>query len=55
MIDDKLFTNTGRTSREKVLDRMRPGDMHRHLYNDRQIEVIDVSSVSQEHPDGKSH
>jgi len=41
MIDDKIFTNTGRTSREKVLDRMRPGDMHTHLYNDRQIEVID--------------
>jgi dihydroorotase len=40
MIDDKIFTNTGRTSREKVLDRMRPGDMHTHLYNDRQIEVI---------------
>lgn len=41
MIDDKIFTNTGRTSREKVLDRMRPGDMHTHLYNDRQIEVVD--------------
>ena len=40
MIDDKIFTNTGRTSREKVLDKMRPGDMHTHLYNDRQIEVI---------------
>lgn len=40
MIDDKIFTNAGRTSREKVLDKMRPGDMHTHLYNDRQIEVI---------------
>ena len=40
MIDDKIFTNSGRTSREKVLDKMRPGDMHTHLFNDRQIEVI---------------
>lgn len=40
MIDDKIFTNSGRTSREKVLDKMRPGDMHTHLYNDRQIEVV---------------
>lgn len=40
MIDDKIFTNTGRTSREKVLDKMRPGDIHTHLYNDRQIEVV---------------
>ena len=40
MIDDKIFTNTGRTSREKLLDKMRPGDMHTHMYNDRQLEVI---------------
>jgi dihydroorotase len=41
IIDDKIFTNSGRTSREKVLEVMRPGDLHTHLYNDRQIEVID--------------
>jgi dihydroorotase len=40
MIDDKIFTNTGRTTREKLLDKMRPGDMHTHMYNDRQLEVI---------------
>jgi dihydroorotase len=40
MIDDKIFTNTGRTSREKVLEKMRPGDMHTHMFNDRQLEVI---------------
>jgi dihydroorotase len=40
MIDDKIFTNTGRTSREKLLDKMRPGDIHTHMYNDRQLEVI---------------
>ena len=41
MIDDKIFTNSERTSREKVLDVMRPGDMHTHMYNDRQLEVVD--------------
>jgi dihydroorotase len=41
MIDDRIFTNTGRTSREKLLDVMRPGDMHTHMYNDRQVEIID--------------
>jgi dihydroorotase len=41
MVDDKIFTNTGRTSREKLMDKMRPGDMHTHVFNDRQLEVID--------------
>jgi dihydroorotase len=41
MIDDKIFTNSGRTSREKFLDVMRPGDMHTHIFNDRQVEIID--------------
>ncbi|MEJ7605714.1 MAG: amidohydrolase/deacetylase family metallohydrolase [Telluria sp.] len=41
MIDDKIFTNSGRTSREKLLDKMRPGDIHTHMYNDRQLEVLD--------------
>ncbi|MFN3325837.1 MAG: amidohydrolase/deacetylase family metallohydrolase [Bryobacteraceae bacterium] len=41
MIDDKIFTNTGRTSREKLLDKMRPGDIHTHMYNDRQVEIVD--------------
>ena len=40
MVDDKIFTNSGRTSREKLLDVMRPGDMHTHMYNDRQVEVV---------------
>jgi dihydroorotase len=40
MIDDKIFTNTGRHSREKVLEKMRPGDMHTHVFNDRQLEVV---------------
>ncbi len=41
MVDDKIFTNTGRTSREKLLEVMRPGDLHTHMYNDRQVEIVD--------------
>lgn len=41
MVDDKIFTNTGRTTREELLDHLRPGDIHTHMYNDRQIELID--------------
>jgi dihydroorotase len=40
MVDDKIFTNAGRTSREKLLQVMRPGDMHTHMFNDRQVEII---------------
>jgi dihydroorotase len=40
MVDDKISTNAGRTSRDKLLDVMRPGDMHTHMYNDRQVEII---------------
>ncbi len=41
MVDDKIFTNSGRTSREKLLVHLRPGDIHTHMFNDRQLEVID--------------
>ncbi|MGH9661598.1 MAG: amidohydrolase/deacetylase family metallohydrolase [Bryobacteraceae bacterium] len=41
IIDDKIFTNSGRTTREKLLDVMRPGDLHTHAYNDRQVEIVD--------------
>lgn len=41
MVDDKIFTNTGRTTREELLKRLRPGDIHTHMYNDRQIELVD--------------
>ena len=41
IVDDKIFTNSGRTSREKVLDVLRPGDIHTHVFNDRQLEVVD--------------
>ena len=41
MVDDKILTNSGRTTKEELLDHMRPGDIHTHMYNDRQIELID--------------
>ena len=41
MVDDKIFTNSGRTTREELLEHLRPGDIHTHMYNDRQIELID--------------
>ena len=41
MVDDKILTLTGRTSKEKLLSKLRPGDMHTHVFNDRQLELID--------------
>jgi dihydroorotase len=41
MVDNAIYTNTGRTTREKVLDYMRPGDLHTHMYNDHQVELLD--------------
>jgi dihydroorotase len=41
MVDDKIFTNSGRTTREELLDHLRPGDLHTHMYNDRQMELVD--------------
>lgn len=41
MVDDKIFTTSGRTTKEELLEHLRPGDIHTHMYNDRQIELID--------------
>ena len=41
MVDDKILTLTGRTSKEKLLSKLRPGDLHTHMFNDRQLELID--------------
>ncbi len=41
IIDDKILTNTGRTTKEKLMERMRPGDMHTHAFNDRHLELVD--------------
>jgi predicted amidohydrolase len=40
MVDDKIFTNSDRTTREELLEHLRPGDIHTHMYNDRQIELV---------------
>jgi dihydroorotase len=41
MVDDKIFTNSGRTTKEELLEHLRPGDIHTHMYNDRQMELVD--------------
>jgi dihydroorotase len=41
MVDDKILTNSKRTTQEELLEHLRPGDIHTHMYNDRQIELID--------------
>ncbi len=41
MVDDKIFTNSQRTTAEELLQHLRPGDIHTHMYNDRQMELLD--------------
>jgi len=41
MVDDRIYTNSERTTREKLLEVLRPGDLHTHTYNDRQLELLD--------------
>jgi len=41
ILDNHILTKMQRTTREKLLEILRPGDMHTHLYNDRQVEVVD--------------
>jgi dihydroorotase len=41
MVDDKIFTDSQRTTEEELLKHLRPGDIHTHMYNDRQLELID--------------
>ncbi len=40
MVDDRILTGFGRTTSEELLDHLRPGDMHTHMYNDRQNELL---------------
>lgn len=44
IVDNNILTGMERSSREKLLDRLRPGDLHTHSYNDRQIELLDRHS-----------
>lgn len=41
MVDDKILTGADRSTKEKLLVHLRPGDMHTHMFNDRQVELID--------------
>ncbi len=41
MVDDKILTGAQRTTQEELLQHLRPGDIHTHMYNDRQMELID--------------
>jgi len=41
MVDLNIMSNSGRTTREKLLDIMRPGDIHTHMYNDMHLEMLD--------------
>lgn len=40
ILDNHILTKYDRDTRTKVLDILRPGDMHTHFYNDRQVEVV---------------
>jgi len=41
MVDLNILSNSGRTTREKLLDILRPGDIHTHMYNDMHLELLD--------------
>jgi dihydroorotase len=41
MLDNNILSWTGRETRTKVLEKMRPGDLHTHFYNDRHVELLD--------------
>lgn len=41
MLDSSIYSNSGRNTRDKVLKLMRPGDIHTHMYNDHQLEILD--------------
>ena len=40
MVDLGILSNSGRDTSTKLLDIMRPGDLHTHSYNDRQVEIL---------------
>ena len=41
ILDNNILSWTGRDTRTKVLEKMRPGDLHTHFYNDRHVELLD--------------
>jgi dihydroorotase len=40
IVDNNILSSTGRDTRTKVLEIMRPGDIHTHAYNDRHLELV---------------
>ncbi|MBK5294435.1 MAG: amidohydrolase/deacetylase family metallohydrolase [Acidobacteriia bacterium] len=40
MLDSSIYSNSGRNTRDKVLKQMRPGDIHTHMFNDHQLELL---------------
>ena len=44
MLDNNILSWTGRDTKTKVLEKMRPGDVHTHTFNDRHVEVLDRRS-----------
>ncbi len=41
ILDNNILSWTARDTRTKVLEKMRPGDLHTHFYNDRHVELLD--------------
>ena len=41
MLDNNILSWMARDTRTKLLEKMRPGDIHTHFYNDRHIELLD--------------
>lgn len=41
ILDNAILSWTGRDTRTKLLEKLRPGDIHTHFYNDRQLELLD--------------
>jgi dihydroorotase len=44
MLDNNILSWTERDTKTKVLEKMRPGDLHTHTFNDRHVEVLDRRS-----------
>jgi dihydroorotase len=41
MLDNTILSWTGRDTRTKLLEKLRPGDLNTHFYNDRHVELLD--------------
>jgi dihydroorotase len=41
MLDNTILSWTGRDTRTKLLEKLRPGDRNTHFYNDRHVELLD--------------